>query len=140
MINVNLKMKKAILFIVFAVYILIVLKLTVFRSTVPYDESQINLTLFIELINVLQNEGTSRFLWLLLGNIGWFVPFGFLLPILLKQESFLKIVILGFLFSLIIESLQYVFRLGVAELDDLILNVLGAAIGYLLYKSMMKTS
>lgn len=37
--------------------------------------------------------------------------------------------LLGLLFSFAIELLQYVFGTGISELDDLILNSLGAWIG-----------
>lgn len=126
--------KRIIRLILFSIYILIVLRLTIFRFNSILDERVLNLTLFVDLIHVYQNAGLRLFLWLFLGNIGWFVPFGFLLPMLLKKESFLKSVGIGFLFSLVIESLQFAFRLGVAELDDLILNTLGVVIGYLLFK------
>jgi glycopeptide antibiotics resistance protein len=45
-----------------------------------------------------------------------------------------KIAIYTFIFSFTIEISQYVFRKGVTEVDDLILNTIGAIIGYLLYK------
>ncbi|MDR0469302.1 MAG: VanZ family protein [Peptococcaceae bacterium] len=130
----TMKTKKAVFFIVFTVYILVVLNITVVRLNFRYDERQLNLALFVDLINVYRTVGVGAFLRLFIGNIGWFVPFGFLLPILLKKESFLKIMVMGFAFSFMIEVLQYIFRKGVAELDDLILNVLGAAVGYFLYK------
>lgn len=40
---------------------------------------------------------------------------------------------LGFLLSLLIEATQFVFYKGVAELDDLMLNTLGTAIGGFLF-------
>jgi len=128
----NGKRIRIVCFIVFLAYILVVLRLTIFR-TGAFDERQLNLAIFADLIHVFRNVGIGRFLWLFFGNIGWFVPFGFLLPILLKRESFLKVIVIGLMFSLAIESLQFIFRIGVAELDDLILNTLGTAIGYLLF-------
>jgi len=133
----NDKRVKIICLLAFLVYILIVLRLTVFRFNV-FNERQLNLTIFADLIDVYRNVGIARFLWLFFGNIGWFVPFGFLLPILLKRESFLKVIVMGAMFSLAIESVQFVFRIGVAELDDLILNTLGTAIGYLIFILMRK--
>jgi len=112
------------------VYIIILLRLTVFRFT-TIDERSINLSLFSDLIQVYQNHGFWRFFWLFGGNIGWFVPFGFLLP-QLKKLSFAKTLLCGFLFSLSIETIQFIFRIGFAELDDLILNTTGVAIGYAL--------
>ncbi|MCL2519281.1 MAG: VanZ family protein [Oscillospiraceae bacterium] len=127
---------KKFIWLIFAIYILVVLKLTVFRA--GYVERQINLTLFIDLIETYKNAELWTFLRLFLGNIGWFVPFGFLLPVLLKKERFWKVAALGFMFSFVIETLQYIFRKGVAELDDLILNTLGVVVGYCLYKLFLK--
>ena len=127
------KNQKIICSILFIIYILIVLNLTVFRFNVSLDERQLNLTLFADLLHVYQNVGVVPFLRLFLGNIGWFIPFGFLLPMLLKNSSFIKIVTIAFMFSFFIETSQFIFYKGVAELDDLILNTLGAAIGYFFF-------
>jgi len=129
--------ERKIALILFLIYMAVVLRLTVFRSGF-LNERLFNLTLFIDLIDVYRNAGVRLFLWLFIGNIIWFVPFGFLMPILLKKESFLKIAGLGFMFSFAIESVQFIFRLGVAELDDLILNTFGAVIGYLIYRLIAK--
>ena len=125
---------KAICLAVFCAYIFVVLYLTVFRFGIYYDERQLNLTLFVSLINTYRNAGIGEFIRLFFGNIGWFVPFGFLLPLLLKRKSFLFTIALGAGFSFFIETTQYIFYKGVAELDDLILNTLGAGIGYCLYR------
>lgn len=125
-------------FSVFLIYLAIVLRLTVFRFDSVQEERLINLTLFADLINIYQDYGINLFLYLFLGNIAWFLPFGFLLPIILHKESFKIVIISGFLFSFNIETVQYFFRVGVAEIDDLILNTAGVAIGYCFYKFIFK--
>ena len=68
------------------------------------------------------------------GNILIFVPFGFLGIVFLKLNQF-WILILDFLFAIIIvESLQYFTRLGVFDIDDVILNTVGVAIGFWIYR------
>lgn len=68
----------------------------------------------------------------LTGNIIGFVPFGFILPLLLsKFHSFKKIGIATFCLSLTFEILQLIFRFGSFDVDDLILNTLGGMIGYI---------
>lgn len=68
------------------------------------------------------------------GNVIMFVPFGFLGIIFPKLNDF-KTLIINFLFGIIlIESLQYFSRLGVFDIDDVILNTVGAAIGFRIYK------
>ena len=132
------KKQKAVCLTVFALYILVVLYLTIFRFNFYYDERQLNLVPLADLIHLPHRVGTREFLRLFLGNIGWFVPFGFLWPMLLKKKSFLITLASGFLFSFFIETMQFVFYKGVAELDDLILNTLGTAIGYVLYRQLRK--
>ena len=128
------KKQRVICLIIFVIYILIVLYITVFRFGFYYDERRLNLTLFTDLIKVFRNSGAGEFIRLFLGNIGWFVPFGFLLPMLIKRKNMIFIMVTGMTFSFLIEAMQYIFYKGVAELDDFILNTLGVAIGYLIYR------
>ncbi|MCG2793944.1 MAG: VanZ family protein [Weeksellaceae bacterium] len=68
------------------------------------------------------------------GNILLFMPFGFLGIVFPKLNNF-KLLIINFLSAIImIESLQYFTRLGVFDIDDVILNTLGVAIGFWIYK------
>lgn len=68
------------------------------------------------------------------GNIIMFTPFGFLGIFFPKLNDF-KILIINFLSAIIIvESLQYFTRLGVFDIDDVILNTVGVAIGFWIYK------
>ena len=68
------------------------------------------------------------------GNIIPFSVFSFLCVLLFeKLESLKNILMLGFAFSLIIELLQIPLYRG-SDIDDLILNMVGYALGYLLYK------
>ncbi|PEL19279.1 VanZ family protein [Bacillus wiedmannii] len=66
-----------------------------------------------------------------LGNVIIFIPFGFLLPLLFKQINNVKMASKIFIkFILLIESLQLITFTGVFDIDDIILNMLGALIGY----------
>ena len=126
---------KPLLWLIFTAYLLTVLKLTIFRTDIyhiHYEERQLNLMLFIDLIHMYQTKGIFEFLRLFLGNIGWFVPLGFLLPILLPlpRQRLLTLCAIGFFLSLTIETVQYFTHQGVAEIDDLMLNTFGTALGY----------
>ena len=56
------------------------------------------------------------------GNVIGFIPYGFILPVIAhKCRSGFFIILSGFSLSLVVE---------VVDVDDLILNTLGAAIGY----------
>lgn len=64
-----------------------------------------------------------------------FVPFGMILPMLTpKCRNFFHIVLLGVDFSLFVETIQLISKVGSFDVDDLILNTLGAALGYLVYR------
>lgn len=68
------------------------------------------------------------------GNILMFVPFGFLGIIFPKLNDF-KNLIIHFLSAItIVESLQYFTRLGIFDIDDIILNTIGMATGFWIYQ------
>lgn len=70
----------------------------------------------------------------ILGNIGVFVPIGFLLPILWKRcRRLLQLTLIALCGSVFIEVTQGFFAVGVVDVDDVILNVTGALLGYGLY-------
>ena len=67
-------------------------------------------------------------------NIIMFMPFGFLLPLIWKNfRNAKKVVLMGFLMSLAIEICQ-LFNLRATDIDDLMMNTLGAVIGYFIWK------
>ena len=67
----------------------------------------------------------------LAGNVLAFVPFGFFLPILNRNtRGLLRMGLFTFEFSLMIETIQLVSKVGTFDVDDLILNTLGGILGY----------
>ncbi len=69
----------------------------------------------------------------LLGNLLLFVPFGFLLPLVWPEKNeCVGTIFSGFILSLFIEACQ-LFVGRSCDIDDLILNTLGAFAGYLVY-------
>lgn len=71
-------------------------------------------------------------------NLVLFVPLGFFLPLLYKKYQHIKNVTLtGFLFSLSIEIVQ-MFGWGATDINDLIINTVGACLGYLIYYLLSK--
>lgn len=70
----------------------------------------------------------------LFGNVLVFMPFGFYVPFYGRTyRKWYFVVGLSFLFSLFIESTQLITQSGVFDVDDLMLNTLGGALGYLCY-------
>lgn len=70
----------------------------------------------------------------LFGNILMFIPMGFYLPSLFKkQKNFLIMLLTVICISTSIECIQFFTKLGTSDIDDIILNVFGAIIGYIFY-------
>jgi glycopeptide antibiotics resistance protein len=133
------KAKNTALWVLFILYLLLLLRITVFRSSFGsyplFSHGQILWVPFVSLWKIYQNS-VSYFLYLFLGNLIWFVPFGILYPLLTGKGA--RTIFYCFLLSLLIETLQYVFGTGVSEVEDLILNTLGGAIGYGIFKIFEK--
>jgi len=75
----------------------------------------------------------------LFGNVGAFLPLGFLLPAALGAGRKLPTtMIYSLIFLLAAETAQLAFRVGVFDVDDIILNMIGVLIGYTLYKAILR--
>lgn len=113
-----------------------------------YSTYQYNLELFREIkryIMYREQIGMAYFAINLLGNVIAFMPFGFLVPVMYREQrkgvsfrghyfrSFLFVTLLGFLFSFFIETVQLVTKVGCFDVDDLFLNTLGVVLGYIIY-------
>lgn len=69
-----------------------------------------------------------------INNILVFIPFGALFP----GKRWKQLLITAVLFSTAIEAVQYALNLGWCKIDDVICNVLGAAIGFGLWKMVKR--
>jgi hypothetical protein len=75
----------------------------------------------------------------LVGNLLLFAPLGFFVPVLYsKSRSGLKILAIGFVLSLSIELSQFALATRIADVDDVILNTLGALLGFAIFKLVYK--
>ena len=72
------------------------------------------------------------------GNVLIFVPAGIYTMILGKKNSIPKTMLVIFLISLAVEIIQYIFKIGASDIDDIILNCLGGFIGVLIYRLLEK--
>lgn len=71
-------------------------------------------------------------------NVILFVPMGLFLPLLNKKYNSIKAVALtGFIFSVSVEIVQ-MFGWGSSDINDLITNTIGACLGYLISKVLLK--
>lgn len=87
---------------------------------------------------MVPNKFHSENLFGMITNIILFIPLGVFLPSLWnKFEKFFNTILVGFFFSLIIELFQLL-NMRATDIDDLLMNTLGVAIGYLIYILLFK--
>lgn len=73
------------------------------------------------------------------GNIFAFMPLGFFSSLLFKRLRFIGIIfLLCMLGSIMIEMLQFTYRVGSLDIDDVILNTIGGTIGYIVFRGYQK--
>ena len=93
----------------------------------------------IPFVHLLEYDIKRELLLNIIGNVTMFIPSGIVLPIIYKElNSFWKVVGAGALLSLSIEILQLPFSVRASDVDDLILNTAGVAIGYGIYALVNK--
>lgn len=78
----------------------------------------------------------------LLGNLIVFMPIGAFVTLFIGVDNrFNKlslIFVAGLLFSFAVESIQLILSVGVFDVDDLILNTIGAILGWYLFKIFIR--
>jgi len=90
-------------------------------------------------IRSIHEESNAAWIINLFGNIGVFVPFGLVLPVLFKRlRSYWRLMVYFVLIVTVIELSQMLLRVGSCDVDDVILNVTGVWIGYGILRLMFK--
>ena len=75
----------------------------------------------------------------LVANIVTFIPLGFFTSLLFKRlNKVITITIFSVLTVSSIEAIQFIFNVGVFDVDDIILNSLGCIIGFTFYKLLRR--
>ena len=117
--------------LLFIIYILLLFELL--TGTENNSGSGMNLVPFSEILRY--PIGSKMFIYNVLGNILLFVPFGYFVSRYIKGKSLYQIFIISFITSLTVEILQV--KLGRSfDVDDILLNVIGGLVGYLVYKML----
>ena len=100
-------------------------------------EYQYNLVPFVEIRRFWiyrEQLGAFAVFTNLFGNVIGFIPFGMLVPVVFRNFQNGGITVLsGFGFSLLVETIQLITKVGSFDVDDMILNTLGAFLGYVAY-------
>lgn len=99
--------------------------------------SSINIIPFEEIFRY--EVGSQMFIFNVFGNILIFLPFGYLISAYIKPKSIWPILSITAIISTLIEFIQL--NIGRSfDVDDIILNVTGALVGFLLYVALKAIS
>ena len=80
------------------------------------------------------------FLINIVGNVVAFMPCGFFLPIVSRRSKrWYRTIVFSFAFSFMLETIQLIFKVGSFDVDDMILNTLGAGLGFVCYQAVQRT-
>lgn len=82
--------------------------------------------------------GPVNFFINIFGNILVFIPFGSFYYILCQKRSFVFFIFFSILLVYSVEMTQVMFQVGRFDIDDIILNVFGASIGYVVARIFIK--
>ena len=128
--------------LLFVIYIILLVYFLFFsekygRAAEAQRVYRYNLVPFVEIRRFWtyrEQLGTFAVFSNIFGNVIGFLPFGFILPVIFRRmNSGFLICISGFIFSLTVEVIQLVTKVGCFDVDDLILNTTGAVLGYIGY-------
>lgn len=120
--------------ILFITYFIVLIWILLFKMGVRFsymDNRQVNLIPFSSLAS--KDTGVGEIVM----NVLIFVPVGVYLSIIAGWGVRMKL-LLFFSISLLIETLQYTFRIGAFDVTDLLTNTSGGIVGVLLFYSCKK--
>ena len=135
--------------IVFFIYMAVVVKVIIFKYpwedlraiTDSWEKGVIlegldtaNFTLFKTIKMYIDYSYMLNSFENLVGNVVVFMPFGFLLPYIQERcKKFPVLMLNAFIFVLGIEVFQLFSAFGAFDVDDILLNCVGAALGWMIY-------
>ena len=120
--------------IVFIYYTVLLFNMVIFARYNSIDSY--NLIPFKSIIGILKNGTTYEVIINIFGNLLVFVPLEYFLIELFRVKKFSVNFIVSFSIILLIELFQYVFKVGVLDIDDIILCMFGMMIFYVIYKKI----
>ncbi|BAP33210.1 uncharacterized protein CHSO_4173 [Chryseobacterium sp. StRB126] len=132
-----LKKLYKIVIVPYTLFLLYLMFLGMGRS--QYDDHLITVEPVFSTIKFIQGaKSWQDIVTIVVGNIVMFVPFGFLGWVSPKLRD-LKSLVFNFIPAItIVEGLQYFTRMGIFEVDDILLNTLGVYLGWLFRRCIEK--
>ena len=104
-------------------YLSAVTEIIALRFGMPPVERELQLVPLQTTLSALQ-AGAWPFIYHVGGNLAWFVPLGVFIQLRFPDRS-----PLGALLSAALEALQFALSTGMTDIDDVLLNALGALLG-----------
>ena len=118
--------------LIFIIYLLLLFQLV---TTTDFESYSNNFIPFREIMRYKLDS--SLFYKNVIGNIILFVPFGYFVSFYLKNLKWYVALILTFITSISTEIIQMYIERSF-DIDDILLNIIGGYLGYLLYKLQRK--
>lgn len=126
----NKRNLRKIVFLLYAIYILAVLWITLIDR--EFGNRRAMLVPFWEFANVIKGVRRNYFIGQILGNLFMLMPLGLMLPII-KKVSWKQVLLISLCFSAFIELTQFITGRGLMEFGDVFNNTVGAVLGYKVY-------
>ena len=124
---------KELLMYAFIIYTLCLFQIVTFQDDVSFGTNN-----FIPFKEILRyNMGSRLFFKNVIGNMILFLPFGFFISLYLKEEKANLPLLIILITSFSIEVVQMIIG-RVFDIDDILLNLVGGYLGYLVYSFFKK--
>lgn len=133
--TINRKKFQFIISFLFFLYIIVVLWIAIFSRS-PVKREFIAEPFWGLRVYFTYGQVGLKIILQYLMNIIFFIPFGFLFP--WKKKGCVFLIVTSAIFSTFIEILQFIFCLGLSEIDDVVANTLGAIIGWFIFILLKK--
>jgi glycopeptide antibiotics resistance protein len=117
--------------VLFIVYLIAIFWILLFKLGVRFSytgNSSVNLIPFSEHIDAAE----------IISNVLIFVPLGMYAGVLFTRWSFGTKLLFIFLTSLMFEALQFILKIGVFDITDMITNTSGGIIGLMIFEAIKK--
>jgi len=118
--------------VLFVIYLIALCWILLFKLGVRFsymEKRSVNLIPFSEF---LVKNGKIDFGEIIM-NVVIFVPLGIYAGVLFKRWIFRNKLFLFFLISLLVEAIQFIFKVGTFDITDIITNIMGGIIGLMIF-------
>ena len=120
--------------IVFIYYIILLFNMVIFAR---YSNiTSYNIIPFASITNLITNGNLYTIVINLFGNLLIFMPLEYFIIELFKVNKFKQNLLLSFIIILMIEASQFILKIGVFDIDDIIICTFGMMIFYVIYNSI----